>query len=84
MNFNEKDEYWIERAEQRFINAENLTENMLKNLKKTYEQSIKEIEKEINAFYGKYQKETGLSLEDVRKRLDKSELKSFKEQLAEY
>ena len=86
MNFNskEKETYWQERAEQRFLNAESLTENMLKNLKTTYEQAIKSVQKEINAFYGKYSTETGLSLEEVRKRLDKSELKEFKKQLALY
>lgn len=86
MNLNSKDKetYWQERAEQRFINAENLTEDMLRNLKTTYEQSIKSIQKEINAFYGKYSTETGLDITEVRKRLDKSELKEFKKQLALY
>ena len=84
MDFNKKDEYWQNRAEQRLINAEGSTEEMLKSLRKTYEQSIKSIEKEINAFYGKYATETGLDITEVRKRLDKSELKSFKEQLKLY
>ena len=86
MNFNDKqhDQYWTERAEQRLLNAESLTEDMLKNLKSVYSQSIKAIEKEINAFYGKYATETGLDITEVRKRLDKSELRSFKEQLALY
>ena len=30
------------------------------------------IQKEINAFYGKYSTETGLDITEVRKRLDKS------------
>ena len=84
LNSKEKKTYWQERAEQRFLNAESLTENMLKNLKTTYEQAIKSVQKEINAFYGKYSTETGLSLEEVRKRLDKSELKEFKKQLQLY
>ena len=84
MNFNKKDEYWTKRAEQRLLNAENLTSDMLKDLKTTYEQSIKAIQKEINAFYGKYSTETGLDITEVRKRLDKSELKEFKKQLALY
>lgn len=57
---------------------------MLANLKTTYEATIKSLEKEINAFYGKYATETGLSLEDVRKRLNPKELKDFKTQLKKY
>ena len=84
MNLNSKDQYWTKRSEQRLINAEKSTNEMLKRLKKVYKSSIQEIEKEINAFYGKYATETGLDITEVKKRLDKSELKSFKEQLSEY
>lgn len=86
MNLNDKqhEQYWTDRAEQRLINAENLTSDMLANLKTTYEATIKSLEKEINAFYGKYATETGLDLTDVRKRLNPKELKSFKEQLNRY
>ena len=86
MNLNSKDKetYWTKRSEQRLINAEKSTNEMLERLKKVYKSSIQEIEKEINAFYGKYSTETGLDITEVKKRLDKSELKSFKEQLSEY
>lgn len=86
MNLNDKQktEYWTQRAEQRLINAENLTSDMLANLKTTYEATIKSLEKEINAFYGKYATETGLDLTEVRKRLNPKELKDFKTQLKLY
>ena len=84
LNSKDKQTYWTQRAEQRLINAENLTSDMLANLKTTYEATIKSLEKEINAFYGKYATETGLSLEDVRKRLNSKELKDFKTQLKKY
>jgi len=86
MNLNSKDkeQYWTKRAEQRIVDAENLTTKELKQLKKVYEQSYKEIEKEINAFYGKYSTETGLDITEVRKRLNPQELKEFKEQLKLY
>lgn len=86
MNLNDKQktEYWTQRAEQRLINAENLTSDMLANLKTTYEATIKSLEKEINAFYGKYATETGLDLTEVRKRLNPKELKDFKTQLKKY
>lgn len=86
MNLNSKDkeEYWNKRSEQRIVDAENLTTDMLKKLKKTYEKAYLELEKEINAFYGKYSTETGLDITEVRKRLDPKELKTFKEQLKQY
>lgn len=86
MNLNSKDkeEYWNKRSEQRIIDAENLTTDMLKKLKKTYEKAYLELEKEINALYGKYSTETGLDITEVRKRLDPKELKTFKEQLKLY
>ena len=86
MNLNSKDkeQYWTKRAEQRIVDAENLTTKELKQLKKVYEQSYKEIEKEINAFYGKYSTETGLDITEVRKRLNPQELKEFKAQLKLY
>lgn len=86
MNLNSKDKenYWTKRSEQRLINAEKSTNEMLKRLKKVYKSSIQEIEKEINAFYGKYATEKGLDITEVKKRLDKSELRSFKEQLKLY
>ena len=84
LNSKDKQTYWTQRAEQRLINAENLTSDMLANLKTTYEATIKSLEKEINAFYGKYATETGLDLTDVRKRLNPKELKDFKTQLKKY
>lgn len=84
LNDKQKTEYWTKRAEQRLINAENLTSDMLVELRKTYTATITQLEKEINAFYGKYATETGLLLEDVRKRLNPAELKSFKQQLKLY
>lgn len=86
MNLNDKQktEYWTQRAEQRLINAENLTSDMLVELRKTYAATITQLEKEVNAFYGKYATETGLDLTEVRKRLNPKELKDFKTQLKKY
>lgn len=84
LNSKDKQTYWTQRAEQRLINAENLTSDMLKNLRTNYEATIKSLEKEINAFYGKYATETGLDLTEVRKRLNPKELKDFKTQLKKY
>ena len=84
LNSKDKENYWTKRAEQRLINAEKIAESMLKNLKRTYLEATKALEKEINAFYGKYSTETGLDLTEVRKRLNPKELKSFKEQLSLY
>lgn len=76
--------YWEQRAEQRILDAEQEAKLMLINLKKVYSQAEKEIEKEIYTFYGKYAEETGLSLEDIQKRLSPQELRSAKTDIQRY
>lgn len=84
LNSKDKQTYWTQRAEQRLINAENLTSDMLKELRTTYEATLKALEKELNAFYGKYATENGIDLTEARKRLNPKELKDFKTQLKKY
>jgi SPP1 gp7 family putative phage head morphogenesis protein len=75
--------YWKDRAEKEFLTGEKKGLELAKALQKNYKECYKQIEKEINAFYGKYAKDNQISLQDAKKLLDKSELKSFKEQLDE-
>jgi len=57
---------------------------MTADLAKLYREAQKAIQKEIESFYGKYSRDVGVSLEDARKALNKSELKSYLEQTKEY
>lgn len=64
--------------------AEKSAEKMTADLKKIYIQTQKVIQEEIEAFWGKYARDTGMSLEDAKKALSKSEMKSYLEQTQEY
>ena len=57
---------------------------MTADLAKLYREAQKAIQKEIESFYGKYARDVGVSLEDARKALNKSELKAYLEQTREY
>jgi SPP1 gp7 family putative phage head morphogenesis protein len=81
-NPNEKQiEYWKNRTEKEFLAGEKEGLQLAKALQKNYQECYKQIEKEINAFYGKYAINNQISLQDAKKLLNKSELKSFKSQL---
>lgn len=82
--FQEKQvKYWTDRAERNYIAGEKEALQVAKEIQANYKKCIKEIEEKINAFYGKYAKQNGITLEEVKKLLNKSELKSFKEYLTE-
>lgn len=64
--------------------AEKSAAEMLSDLEKVYRETEKAIQKEIEAFWGRYARDVGVSLEEARKALNKSELKSYLEQTQEY
>jgi SPP1 gp7 family putative phage head morphogenesis protein len=53
-------------------------------LRKAYELAEANIEKEIEAFYGKYATDNRISYQEAKKRLGGNELKSFKAELENY
>lgn len=75
--------YWSERAESLYLSGEKDSLKVAKELKTLYARATREINKEIEAFYGRYATENGLSLEEAKKLLNKTQLKSFKENLQE-
>ena len=79
-----QEKYWTERAERVILAAEKTSEEMTADLAKLYREAQKAIQKEIESFYGKYARDVGVSLEDARKALNKSELKAYLEQTQEY
>ena len=76
-------EYWQTRAENNFLAGEKDAFDVAKDLKSLYNNAVKEINEKIEVFYGKYTEETGLSLEEAKQLLNKSELKDFKHYLNE-
>jgi len=57
---------------------------MTADLARLYRETQKAIQRELEVFYGRYSRDVGVSLEDARKALNKSELKSYLEQTQEY
>ena len=68
---------------QYFNKGEKESLQVLKDIEKAYKKSIKEINEKINGFYGKYAGQNGLTLEETKELLNKSELKDFKSYLNE-
>ena len=77
-------EYWIKRANQRFLMGEKTANELLTIMKTVYNNSLKDINKEIEAFYGRYAENNNLTITEVNKRLDPKELKSAKEEIKKY
>lgn len=80
---NKYQEYWQKRQERIFLAGEKDALTFASSLKHNYNEAIKNIEDQINIFYGKYQTATGMDMTTIRKLLNKSELKSFKSYLNE-
>lgn len=83
-NSNPNEKYWKDRTEKAVELTEKTTDEMLRDMKEVYQKSIKELNREIEAFYGRYAIENGLTLEEVHKRLDPKQLKSAKEEIKRY
>lgn len=78
------EEYWINRAENRILSAEKNANELLKDMKKLYEDTIKKINKEIEAFIGRYSTKEGLTIQETKKLLTSDELKQFRKDALEY
>lgn len=75
--------YWEDRMVNIFLDGERNILDVSKDLKTEYNKALKEIENQINIFYGKYQSVSGLDSMTVKKQLSKEELKSFHNTLDE-
>lgn len=82
MNKQKLAEYWKTRNENLFLNGEQDVLVQTNRIKKLYQQALKQIETQINVYYGKYASENGISMEESRKLLTKSELKDFKNDIS--
>lgn len=79
-----KDPYWGKRQTETFTEGESDILELAKKLKLNYEQAINTITKEINAFYGRFAKEQGISLKEAKQLLSRTELKAFNQELKDY
>ena len=79
-----QEKYWQDRAEKVILAAEKTADEMNADSAKLYVEVEKAIKKEVEAFVGRYSRDAGVTLEEARKALSKSELKSYLEQTQEY
>lgn len=78
------EEYWKQRSELNYLTGEKTTSELLTSMKIVYKNSLDDINKEIQAFYGRYAGMNGLTLEEVNKRLNPKQLKSAKQEMKKY
>ena len=77
-------EYWKNRSLKLEQRAYDKGEALLKRLKREYNRAAKELRVKIDAFYGRYASENGLSYADAVKKLNSREVREWKKALAEY
>lgn len=77
-------EEWIEREQRQAAAGEKTTAEILSDMKRVYQDTLAEINREIEAFYGRYAKENGITLAEAHKRLDPGELKSAREEMMRF
>lgn len=77
-------EYWKDRMEAAFLAGEKTARELSESLRTAYEEAARGIAKEIEAFYGRYAGMNGLSIAEVKMRLNPKELKSYAEETKRY
>ena len=80
----EQERYWAERAERILQAAEKSADEITAGMRRAWSDAERTIGKEIQAFYGRYAAETGLSIAEVRQRLSPAALRAAKEDIARY
>lgn len=76
--------YWHERAKILVEAGEKEYAEVIQQTTSAWRSAASSIKKELNAFYGKYAKDNKISIDDVKRRLNPKELRSFREQHALY
>lgn len=74
-------EYWQARNERTFLEGEKDILDYAESLKKQYTNAANRIEEEIQKFYGKFAVDNNYTMADLKKLLNRDELKSFKESI---
>lgn len=70
--------YWEKRQTEKYRSGEKLIIDYYRDLEKAFEQARREVRDVIDAFYGRYAKENGLSYTDALKRLSEAEIGDLK------
>src|SRR5690625_607825 len=76
--------YWRER-ELKHIKANIKNDKKIaKRLRSKYRDAMEEIQSQIDEFYGKYAKKTGLGMEEARKRISKTNISKYERKAKKY
>lgn len=78
------EEYWKQRAEMAILQSEASVLDYETELKRVYNVSLLAIQKDVDAFYGKYADKNKITYAEARKRLTNIERLSFEKQIAEW
>ena len=77
-------EYWAERAKKLEKRAYEKGEKLNKKLLREYRKASQEITQKLEAFYGRYAAEQGISYAEAVKKLDSREARKWKKTLGQY
>lgn len=77
-------EYWAERAKKLEKRAYEKGEELNKKLLREYRKASQEITQKLEAFYGRYAAEQGISYAEAVKKLDSREARKWKKTLGQY
>lgn len=75
----EQARYWQERGERNILQAEKTAYEMLTQLQQTYDYAERQLVRELESFYGRYARETGLELSDARRLLSERETRTVQQ-----
>lgn len=78
------EQYWKDRYNLKESLGDRTEAEMLNHLKGLYQNSLLEIDKEIEAFYGRYAYNNDLSISEVKRRLNPKELQASKNEMIKY
>lgn len=78
------EQYWKDRYNLKESLGDRTEKEMLNHLKQLYKNATLEIDKEIQAFYGRYVYNNDLTISEVRKKLNPKELQSAKYEIVKY
>ena len=77
-------EYWLKRTKEIVAKSETNEDAVVKEIGELYQHATKQLEKDLNAFYGKYADETGLSIQQAKKKISKADVSSFNKDIKKF
>lgn len=78
------DDYWKRRAETVIETGERRGEESVRAMDILYQEALDAIQRDVDAFYGRYADKQGITLQEAHKRLNPAELESFQRENARY